>query len=118
MRVCPSPPTRLKITPVTRTLGSKVASPCTTAAAVRAIPPASTTSNTGASSSTASSAPEPVSSVGDHPSNSPITPSTSARSPPDDPRRNEAITPSGPVIHASRLRDGWPLTLVCQVGSR
>ncbi len=75
---------------------------------LRAMPPASQTSSTGACSHLAISAVEPSSLVGEVPSKSPITPSINAMSAPRDAWVNVERTASRPIIHPSRLCEGEP----------
>jgi len=69
---------------------------------------ASTTSTTGARSSLATCAVEASSPRPDAPSNSPITPSTTATSAPAPPWRASGAISSGPERNASRFRPGRP----------
>jgi hypothetical protein len=105
----PRLPTRCAITPATRSAGSKSATPRAIAAIVRAIPDASMTSSTGASSHFAISAVEPASPAGDTPSNTPITPSITATSAPAAARVKVARTASCPIIQPSRLWHAAPV---------
>ncbi len=73
-------PTLLKITPPSGSRGSKVAKPCSRAAADELTPAASTTSTIGAPSSRATCAVDAKSPRPDAPSNRPITPSMIAMS--------------------------------------
>jgi hypothetical protein len=101
----------LKITPPSQTRGSKVANPCSTAPADALIPAASTTSTTGAPSSRATCAVDAKSPRLDAPSNSPITPSTTAMPAGTGvaaPRANIGTIWSSPTSHGSRLRPGRP----------
>ena len=90
-----------------RTVGSRVAKPCTTAATDDDWEAASTTSTMGASSGRAMSAvDEGVPSAA--PSNSPMTPSTTSRSAPAAARAARGRMASRPHSQASRLRGGRP----------
>lgn len=86
----------LRITPPIRTSGSQVTNPCTSAATDRDCAEASTTSTTGAPSTFATCAVDASSPSPAAPSNSPITPSTRARSHPRAPCRNSGAISSGP----------------------
>ena len=77
---CRALPALFRITPLIRTLGSKVCSPCTMAAAVRETWLMSRTRITGASTSVARWAVEAKPSPPIWPSNRPITPSRTAMS--------------------------------------
>ncbi len=105
---CRSEATRLRITPASRTSGSQEAKPCTSAATDRDCEEASTTSTTGARSSFDTCAVDASSPRPDAPSNSPITPSTTATSAPAAPCRKSGAIRSGPHMKASRLRPGRP----------
>ena len=83
------------------TSGSQDAKPCTSAATDRDCEEASTTSTTGARSSFATCAVDDSSPMPEAPSNSPITPSTTARSAPAAPCRNSGAIRSGPHRYAS-----------------
>ena len=115
-----SPATRLKTTPARSRSGSNRSKPSTTAPALRAIAPASTTRITGAPSHFAISAVEPSSLSAPpppRPSKQPITPSMSARSAPAAWRATVARTCSREHIQPSRLYDGRPATSAWKPGS-
>ena len=105
---CPSLPTRLSITPATRTPGSNVAKPWTTAATEPLMAEASTTSTTGAPRSLATWAVLAVAPSSAAPSNRPITPSTTRMSAPSAALAATGAMASSPQIQASRFRDGRP----------
>jgi hypothetical protein len=108
----------LAITAARRRPGSNAATPPAIAAIVLAIPPASTTSATGASSHLAISAVEPSSPVGLAPSKMPITPSISATSQPCAAWAKVARTASRPIIQPSRFWEGASTARAWYVGSR
>ena len=111
-------PTRLRTTPASSTRGGPWSrNPRTSAAREPACREASTTSTTGRSSRTASSAELPAV-LGPRPSNSPITPSTRARSARLPCQAKLRRTHSGLQSKLSRLRQGWPLTRLSSWGSR
>ena len=98
--------------------GSYETNPCASAAMLRAIPPASTTSATGASSHLDTSAVEPSSLVALAPSKSPITPSMMATSALWQARAKVARTASRPIIQPSRFCDGASTARAWYLGSR
>ena len=103
---------RFTMTPATSIAGSNVASPCATAASVREACPASITNTTGAEIRPATWAVEPKPSAPRRPSNSPITPSTTATSAivgVSKPWRSSGTMSSGPHRCGSRLRPGLPV---------
>ena len=116
-RPWPSLPARFTITPATRSAGSKVSKPRTTAAALRAWAQASSTSTTGAPSHFATCAVDPSSLVGSKPSKQPMTPSTTTTSAPVACPATHASTRSRPHIQPSRLYDGRPLARAWKPGS-
>ncbi len=98
-----------RITPPTRTSGSQLTKPCTSAATDRDCDDASTTSTTGARSSFATCAVDASSPSPAAPSNSPITPSTTAMSHPSAPCANSGAISSAPHRYASRFRPTRPV---------
>jgi hypothetical protein len=100
---------RLAITARGAIPGSKVQKPFTTALSERAMPEASHNSTIGASMSPATSALEPLRSVGLAPSNKPITPSIRLMSARAALRANVVRTASGPISQLSRLCTTAPL---------
>ena len=89
-----------------------------TAAAERASADASITSTTGAPSHLASCAVEPASVEPSRPSNSPMTPSTTATSAQATARWNAPSTCSRLSIQVSRLMEGRPVAAMWCMGSR
>ena len=109
---CRGEPALLRITPLSRTSGSKVCSPCTSAAAVRETWPMSSTSTIGVRVRVATWAVEANPSPPIWPSNSPITPSTTATSAGSGvaaPCRSSGTIWSGRQRCGSRLRPGRPV---------
>ena len=103
---------RLATTAATRTSGSRVSKPLTTAATLSAAERTSTTSTTGRPRVFARLAAEPRS-----PSNSPITPSTTLQPSAGAWRAKVRRTNAAPHMRTSRLRDTRPVTSRCRLGS-
>ena len=111
-------PTRLSTTPARCTGGGPWSrKPRTSAASDPAWRDASTTSTTG-SPSWAATAAELPSLLGPRPSNSPITPSTRARSARLQCQAKQRSTQASPQSRGSRLRQARPLTRLSSWGSR